>query len=148
MERVPRSINERRVFVDTSAFLAHIDRKDGSHAEAGAVVDRLIKGHYRLFSTVHVVVETHASLIRAINPSAARRFLVSGLDGISLLRTSIEDEEQAKALILQRADKNYSFCDAISFSVMKRLGLYLAFAFDDHFRQHGFSTPLDHPNWP
>jgi len=148
MERVPRSINERRVFIDTSAFLAHIDRNDGSYIEAGAIVDRLIKGRYRLFTTVYVVVETHASLMRAINPSAARQFLASGLGGISLLRTSIEDEEQAKALILQRTDKSYSFCDAISFGVMQRSGMYLAFAFDDHFRQFGLSTPIGSADWP
>ncbi|MBI4319708.1 MAG: PIN domain-containing protein [Chloroflexi bacterium] len=148
MERVPRSINERRVFVDSSAFLAYLDRNDRYYPEAGTVVEALLKARYHLVTTMYVVVETHSSILRAINPMAGRQFLVDGLKGISLLPTNSEDEENAKTLILQRRDKGYSFCDAISFSVMERFGLYLAFAYDDHFRQHGFSTPINQPEWP
>lgn len=148
MERFPRSINERRVFVDTSAFLAITDHNDNNHREARFVVDRLVMGRYRLYATMYVAVETHASILRAMNPSVARQFLVAGLSAVSLLPTTNEDEDKAKTLILQRRDKDYSLCDAISFSVMERYGLYLAFAFDDHFRQHGFSTPLGQPTWP
>lgn len=79
---------------------------------------------------------------------AGRQFLVDGLKGISVLPTNSEDEENARTLILQRRDKSYSLCDAISFSVMERFGLYPAFAYDDHFRQHGFSTPIRQREWP
>lgn len=148
MERIPRSINERRVFVDSSAFLALTDRKDGRNQEAKGIITRLARGRFRLFTTMYVIVETHASILRAINPSVGRRFLADGLGGINLLPITSEDEEQGRTLILQRTDKDYSFCDAISFAVMNRLGLHLAFAYDDHFRQQGFSTPLDHQDWP
>lgn len=148
MQRVPRSISERRVFVDTSAFLAIIDRKDQHFLEAQSISQRLVEGRYRLITTMYVVVETHASLLRAMNASIARRFLIEGLDEIGVVSVSNEDEEQGRILILGHTDKGYSFCDAISFSVMERLGLRLAFAFDAHFRQHGFSTPLDGKDWP
>lgn len=92
MERVPQSINERRVFIDTSAFLAITDRKDSYHHDATAVLDRLAKGRYRLFTTMYVVVETHAGLLRAISVSAGHEFLIHGLDQISLLPIRREDE--------------------------------------------------------
>ena len=42
--------------------------------------------------------------------------------------------------LLDRSDKTYSYTDATSFAVMERLGLKTAFAFDPHFRQHGFQV--------
>jgi predicted nucleic acid-binding protein len=128
--------------------LATVDRKDSHHRTAQAISERLLAGRYRLVTTMYVVVETHASLLRAMNPGVARQFLDYGLDGITVLSVSNEDEDRARELLLRRTDKDYSYCDAISFTVMERLGLRLAFAFDDHFRQHGLSTPLDHGDWP
>ncbi|MBI2864202.1 MAG: type II toxin-antitoxin system VapC family toxin [Chloroflexi bacterium] len=148
MHRLPMSINERRVFVDTSGFLAYIDPNDRHYEEGGLAMDRLIKGRYRLFTTMYVVVESHAGLLRAISPTAGREFLVEGVNAVSLLPTPNEVEEQAKAVILQQRDKDYSLGDAISFVVMERLGLHLALAYDDHFRQRSFSTPLGRRDWP
>lgn len=39
-------------------------------------------------------------------------------------------------------DKDYSFCDATSFVVTKRLGIEKAIAFDIHFQQYGRLTLL------
>ena len=39
-------------------------------------------------------------------------------------------------------DKTYSFCDALSFVVMERLGITEAIAFDRHFREYGRVTIL------
>jgi predicted nucleic acid-binding protein len=46
-------------------------------------------------------------------------------------------------LFYQYGDKDFSFTDAISFGVMERLGIHVAFTFDRHFRQYGFipATP-------
>lgn len=40
----------------------------------------------------------------------------------------------------QHRDKDYSLTDCISFIVMKKLGVNIAFAFDHHFVQAGFNT--------
>ncbi|MBI2953692.1 MAG: hypothetical protein HYY30_05215 [Chloroflexi bacterium] len=128
--------------------MALTDRKDGRNQEAKTVLTGLAKGRHRLFTTMYIVVEAHASILRAMNPAAGRQFLTDGLSGVFFLPTTAEDEENAKALILTQRDKGYSLCDAISFVVMQRFGLFLAFAYDDHFRQHGFSSPLDRQEWP
>jgi len=47
------------------------------------------------------------------------------------------DHREAIQLLRQHADKSYPFCDAISFVVMRRLGVKRIAAFDDHFRQIG-----------
>jgi len=50
---------------------------------------------------------------------------------------SPSDHIQAVQLLRQRRDKSYSLCDAMSFVVMRRLGLNRVAAFDEHSRQFG-----------
>lgn len=47
------------------------------------------------------------------------------------------EELAALDLLTQHNDKQYSFCDAASFVVMRRLGLNRAASFDKHFREFG-----------
>ena len=50
------------------------------------------------------------------------------------------DEERAKQILFQYDDKDFSFADAISFAVMERLAIGLAFTFDRDFAQYGFTV--------
>lgn len=149
MDRVPRSIAERRVFIDTSAFLALIDGDDRYHEQASVALRRLERGRYRLVTTKYVIVETQAAILSAVGPAVARAFLRSALrSATDVLPTEPSDEERAEQILFSYIDKRYSLCDAISFAVMERLHIRLAFAFDEHFRQHGFVTPLSRDSWP
>jgi predicted nucleic acid-binding protein len=46
--------------------------------------------------------------------------------------------EQALALLAARPDKRYSFCDAVSFVLMREHGILEALTTDHHFDQEGF----------
>jgi len=59
---------------------------------------------------------------------------------VQLIRISEEDEERAVAIIEGYADKAFSYTDAASFAVMRRLGIETAFSFDRHFAQFGVTT--------
>ncbi len=50
---------------------------------------------------------------------------------------------QSVALLRERADKNYSLCDAASFVVMRERGIAESLTTDKHFRQEGFIRLLD-----
>ncbi|MDQ3041800.1 MAG: hypothetical protein M3R11_05400 [Acidobacteriota bacterium] len=50
---------------------------------------------------------------------------------------------QAVALMRERADKNYSLCDAASFVVMQQRGIVESLTTDKHFRQEGFVRLLE-----
>jgi predicted nucleic acid-binding protein len=54
-----------------------------------------------------------------------------------LIDPAYTDQEEAIRILRSQRDKDYSFCDAISFVVMRRFDLQRVAAFDDHFRQFG-----------
>ncbi len=56
---------------------------------------------------------------------------------------SYQDQEQAVNILREHEDKTYSFADAISFTVMQRLGLQEVVTFDRHFSQFGSFTVID-----
>lgn len=130
----------RRVFVDTSAFFAHLVAEDRHHAEAVGLFDRAARESWTLVTTNAVIWETYTLIrIRARN---GRELALGFLDDIQDGLCELEwlrpvDETRAMDLLRQYGDKSYSFCDALSFVVMEQLGLTEAFAFDSDFRSYG-----------
>ncbi len=57
-----------------------------------------------------------------------------------IVRVRASDEERAKQILFQYTDKDFSFADATSFTVMERLAIRLAFSFDRDFAQYGFTV--------
>jgi predicted nucleic acid-binding protein len=125
-----------RVLVDTSAVFALVDRSDDNHAAARTVLAGLQKQRAEPLLTNFIVAESHALLLARLGSTIARAWLLG--NAWSIERVSEEDEARARAIIARYDDKTYSYTDATSFAVMERRGLKLAFAFDPHFRQHGF----------
>src|SRR2546425_366427 len=73
----------------------------------------------------------------------AWNFLQAILTGrTNVIRAEEADERRARAIIEHYQDKEFSYCDAVSFAVMERLDIREAIAFDDHFRQYGQFTIL------
>src|SRR5688500_12943071 len=110
-----------RVFVDTSAFFALLDRRDSRHENAVAILQRLSSGRSQLVTTNVVLLETHALLLTRVGRSEALRFLDSIDTGsVQVLRVSAADESEARAILRQYDDKYFSLADATSFAVMRR----------------------------
>ncbi len=130
-------MSERRALLDSSFWICLRDEREPNHSRASALARDLLKARVRFVVTPLVFAETHAYFTRA----ALRRQQI--LDDVE--RNPIifcepllpSDQAEAIRLLRQHADKSYSFCDAVSFVVMRRLGLRQVVAFDDHFRQIG-----------
>jgi predicted nucleic acid-binding protein len=140
MTFVPRPLRERRTFVDSSGYLALLDLDDDHHDEAVAIVDRLANERYRQYTTNAVMIKAHALIFSALGIGPATRFL-QRLEAGSTVIVGVRaaDEQRTKQLIYRNSDRSFSFTDAISFVVMERLRIDLAFAFDRHFVQYGFT---------
>jgi len=99
----------------------------------------------RLVTTNAVVYEAHALVLNRAREGreAGVRFLdAMESDICEVVRVTSEDDARARAILRSHEDKSYSFCDALSFVVMERLGVPEAIAFDRHFREYGKFTLL------
>jgi predicted nucleic acid-binding protein len=138
---VPQSLDIRRLFVDTSAFYAMMDRRSREHGRSIAVHETLIAEQRHLFTTNFVLAEIHALLLnRHGRTSAAQALEWIDRSTVELVRVSEADELRAREIIFSHIDKDYSYTDATSFAVMERLHIGAAFAFDRHFAQYGFAV--------
>lgn len=130
-----------RLFVDTSAWLAYVDRADPQHR---GMAKALRKFEGRLVTTNFVFDETVTFCRRRLGH--ATTLLVGDLlrdpDVVDLVRVEAPDEDDAWRLVQQREDKRYSFTDCTSFAVMQRLGLRRAATLDADFAQEGFVVVL------
>ncbi len=135
----------RRAFVDTGAFFGLIVAEDDFHAAADALFARARQEGWQLVTTNAVVFEAYTLIrTRARNGHDRAMAFLDALDAgaCTVERVSRKDERWAGDLLRSHADKDYSFCDALSFVVMERMGIKEAMAFDRHFRAYGRVTVL------
>jgi predicted nucleic acid-binding protein len=127
----------KAVFVDASFWIALRDCRDPKHREARNIGARVAAGRRPLVSTHLVFAEIHAYFSRftILRQQVIRDFWSGGVAGLESAVQS--DYQEALSLLGAAGDKDYSFCDAVSFAVMRRLGLSDVVSFDGHFRQIG-----------
>ena len=127
-----------RVFVDTGGFYASLNRRDAYHRDAARLFRRAQRERWFLFTTNFVLAESHALILARMGRNRAWNFLQVIITGrTNVIRAEEADERRARAIIEQYQDKEFSYCDAVSFAVMERLDIREAIAFDDHCRQYG-----------
>lgn len=131
------------IFIDTSGFFAMLASDDDRHSAAVKVVARAQKRKRRFVTTDYVLDET-ATLLKARRKAHLLAQLYERLDNSQACRIEWTDSERfhaVRAFFLKHADKEWSFTDCVSFTVMSQLRLRDALTKDSHFRQAGF-VPL------
>ncbi len=125
-----------KIFVDTSAWYAFIDKNDRDHPAAMNKVKVLDRS---LLTSNYVHDEILTLLKTRLGPSIAISFGQKLWDQevSALVRITEEDEARAWGIFRQYRDKGFSFTDCTSFALMERLDIDTVFAFDDHFVQYG-----------
>ena len=109
--------------------------------EAIQIVHQLAQERYRQFTTNVLLIESHALILSVLGRARAAQFLRDMQESNTVvIRVRAADEERAKQILFQYTDKDFSFADAISFAVMERFALRLAFTFDRDFAQYGFTV--------
>lgn len=134
----PRSVRQRSVFIDTSAFYALLDRRDRWNGAARQHLAAITDERRPLATSNLVVAETHALARSSLGHQVAIRWLDS-LD-INLIMQTEADHHEVRNLLARYEDKDFSYTDALSFVLMQRLAIPVAFTFDAHFRQYGLEV--------
>jgi uncharacterized protein len=130
----------RQVFIDSNAWIAVLNTNDVRHEQAGKLYRELLKDHASFVTTSLILSETQIFLRRRIGYDVAMNFLTSVNESarIKVVFPDLSIERQAKQILRQFSDQDFSLTDAISFIVMKEMGILQAFTYDDHFITAGF----------
>ena len=131
-----------RVLIDTSAIVAILNKADENHLRALILIQKARTQRVKLFITNFLVGETYATLLSRVGLYAAREWLIN--NDIPAIRATVKDERDAKEIIIRYKDKDFSYVDATSFAIMKRLKIGTAFTFDNHFEQFRFNLYSGH----
>ena len=125
------------ILVDTSAFYALADAADAQHRAARRALGRLERDGEELLVHTYVLLETFALLHRRHGLPLAVRF---ARDTRTLRTVAVDRELHDGAIewLRRRKGRGPSLVDAVSFLVMRREGVAVAFAFDPDFVRAGY----------
>ena len=132
------------VFVDTSAWLALINKSDAFHVKAKNIRDILLHDNIQFIVTDYVIVEVANSLSKIPWRSSAIQLInsIQLSENTRVVEINKEIYNEAWELYSNKTDKEWGLTDCASFLVMNRYAITKAFTNDHHFEQMGFKILL------
>lgn len=128
-----------RIFIDTSAFYALLDRDDTHHPRARRAWIELLRAAHTLVTSNYVLVEAFALLQNRLGIEAIRAFHDELLPLINIEFVASGTHRSGVAVLLSASRRDLSLVDCVSFEVMRTSGINTVFAFDKHFKEQGFT---------
>jgi predicted nucleic acid-binding protein len=134
----------KRIFADTSYWIALLNPRDELHGRAVAVARSCSDDQ---------IVTTEMVLVELLNSFSDRgpRLRVAASKAVNALRTSpnvtvipqtSDQFQSALTRFEERIDKDWSLTDCASFLIMEAQGIEAALTHDQHFAQAGFQALL------
>jgi uncharacterized protein len=125
-------------FVDTSFWVGLRFRRDARHDDARRIWEA---GAGALLTTNVVLGETWTFLSRKAGHGRALEFLKAAerLDTLTIRRIDDDLDADAWRWLRRHDERPYSYVDATSFAIMRKLRLRHALAFDGDFTAAGFN---------
>ncbi len=129
----------RRAFADTSFFFASLCPKDVNFRRAGEILDEAVSQGISLWTTWDVISETATLLLYRHHAKAAIRFLDEIKPALRIVEYDDSVRQEAERIFrLMSKDKKLSFCDAISYVIVKTVLQDIAcLTFDEDFSRLG-----------
>lgn len=129
------------IFVDTSGWLAAINRRDSHYHDVVETYDKLVAAKTSFVTSNLVVAEMHALTVRERGAGDGCA-LLDAIYADPLYRVVSVDrdlESDATERWLRRFTKSkFSITDAVSFEIMRRERIIEALALDHHFEVAGY----------
>jgi predicted nucleic acid-binding protein len=127
-----------RIFIDTSAIYALLDRDDIEHKKAKKIWIDLIHSDNILITSNYVLVESFALIQNRLGLEAARGFQEDIIPLVNIEWVNAETHKSGLSALLAATRRKLSLVDCVSFEIMRTLGIKTVFAFDPHFAEQGF----------
>lgn len=129
-----------KVFVDTAAWIALVNKRDTLHLPALQISKKLRQTQASLVTTEFILLELADGLCNLSTRPNIIKF-IDGLYQLPKLKIVQLDPmllQEGWKLYKQRPDKEWSLTDCISFVVMRQEKITQVFTSDHHFEQAGF----------
>lgn len=130
------------LLLDTSGLLCYIHTSEPQHPSAVKAFDAA-----HTYLTHSYVLSEFVALaqVRNLPRIDALTFVTDLLEHPDIETIWVDEKlhQEAVNLLLNRMDKTYSLCDAVSFVLMRHQGLTDALTTDRHFEQEGFVRLLN-----
>ncbi len=132
------------VLVDTAGFLGLWDAAGQQHGRAVRLQAELAGEGRRFLTTDYVVDETVTLLLVRHSHAAAADFLetVTTSERLQVQWVEADRFHTAASFFTRHRDKEWSFTDCASFTLMHESGIRDSFTTDRHFRQAGLNPLL------
>lgn len=127
------------VFVDTSGFLAVLDRDEINHQRAARAWAEILQSDQVLTTTNYVLIETCALLQHRLGLAAVRFFQEEIVPVLRIAWVDATLHHASMSVVLAAGRKKLSLVDCVSFETMRMEGVATAFTLDRHFREQGFT---------
>ena len=131
-----------QAFCDTSFFFASLYPKDINYERAGQILSEALIQKILLCTTWDIISETVTLLLYRFNSRAAIRFLDEIKPALSIIYYNDSVREEAERIFrLFSKDKKLSFCNAISYVIVKTiLKDIFCLSFDEDFCRLGLNV--------
>ncbi len=128
------------ILIDTSAFLALLDKADIFHEKAIDTWISLLTANEDLITNSYVLVESVAVIQNRIGLDAIRELNENILPHIEI--DWIDEKKHILSLerVLTANRRQLSLVDNSAFNTMQNFGITEAFTFDNHFAEEGFTV--------
>jgi uncharacterized protein len=130
----------KKIFVDTAAWIALLNTKDGLHFQAEQIRGQLEKQKAMIVTTEFVLLEVADALSSQPLRGKTVVFInrLRQVKNLQIIPVSQSLLAEGWELYSQRSDKDWGLTDCISFVVMTQENIAEAFTSDHHFQQAGF----------
>ena len=131
--------HRRQAFGDTSYFFACLYPRDVNFKRAGEILEEAMSQGIDLWTTWDIISETATLLLYRFHAKAAIRFLDEIKPVLRIVEYDDSVRQEAERIFrLLSKDKKLSFCDAISYVVIKTVLEDIAcISFDEDFSRLG-----------
>lgn len=126
------------IFIDTSGFIAVLDRDDEHHVRVAQVWKEMLTTDETLVTTNYVLVETFALAQNRLGMRASKVLQEDIVPVLQVEWVNNTVHHAAVGVMLSTARKKLSLVDCVSFEIMRLLGITTAFTLDKHFKEQGF----------
>ena len=133
-------MKSERVFIDTSAFYALMDRSDNNYKEAAGLWIYFLEKDFYIQTSNYIILKTMALLQNRLGFEAADLWYRDVLSLAEILWVDKSIHNLAHELWLSLGRRKLSLVDCVSFVTMRHYKIEKVFGFDKHFGEQGFET--------